>query len=256
MHIRIFFLLPLFLISCSSTEPNDDPDPRGGTFAGSDRRIGNGEARAFVTLDDEGVPTEIGVRLDQDALAGIPYNLGGATSRVYELSLPPEADSTPFRHVTIDWYPQGDGEDGRFDTARFDVHFYTVAKGELEEIDPAVSGAQAKAENLLSAAETPAGYETGDPVTFEPKVGVHWYDPATLPGTSGFAKNLFYGSWDGALTFIEVRMAWDWLAGTPQYSSPLPQPTTWPTSGPWPTTWTIATDEANQQFVITFGNFE
>lgn len=254
--ISTLLLSTVVLSGCGSTEPEVDPIVKGGTFTGGDRLIGNGEARAFVTLDDDGNPTEIGVRIDQDALAGLPYNLQGERSRIYELALPAQADSTPFRHVTIDWYPQGDGEDGRFDTARFDIHFYTVEGEELVAIDPATVGAQAKAENLPPSDEIPSGYTTDDPVTFEPNVGVHWYDPADLPGTSGFEKILLYGSWDGALTFIETRLAWDWLVNKPEFSEQLARPVTWPSGGSWPTTWSVSFDEEDRHFVITLGGFD
>ena len=253
--LSLLLLSTALLSGCGSTEPTDDPVTKGGTFTGGDRRIGNGEARAFVMLDDDGNPTEIGVRIDQDALAGLPYNLLGERSRIYELALPAQADSTPFRHVTIDWYPQGDGEDGRFDTARFDIHFYMMDGEELVAIDPALPGAQTKAYNFPPSDEIPAGYYT-DALTFEPNVGVHWYNLTALPGTDDFEKILFFGSWDGVLTFIEPRLAWDWLVNKPEFSEPLEQPVTWPTEGSWPTTWSVSFDEENRHFVVTLGGFE
>ena len=254
--LSLLLLSTALLSGCGSTEPDVDPVVKGGTFTGGDRRIGNGEARAFVTLDDDGNPTEIGVRIDQDALAGLPYNLLGERSRIYELELPAQADSTPFRHVTIDWYPQGDRGGELFDTARFDIHFFMMEGEELVAIDPVTPGAQSKAENLPPSDEIPSGYTTDDSVTFEPNVGVHWYDPADLPGPDDFEKILLYGSWDGALTFIETRLAWDWLVNKPEFSEPLARPVTWPTEGSWPTTWSVSFDEENRHFVVTLGGFD
>ena len=144
----------------------------------------------------------------------------------------------------------------------FDVYQPVNAKGsydvdgiELVAIDPALPGAQTKAYNFPPSDEIPAGYYT-DALTFEPNVGVHWYNLAALPGTDDFEKILFFGSWDGVLTFIEPRLAWDWLVNKPEFSEPLEQPVTWPTEGSWPTTWSVSFDEENRHFVVTLGGFE
>jgi len=51
----------------SSTAPAER-----GTFSSSSQELGNGSVTSYVTLDDGGQPTEVGVRLTPTALEGLP----------------------------------------------------------------------------------------------------------------------------------------------------------------------------------------
>src|SRR3712207_8527145 len=52
------------------------------------RSLGNGDARTYVTLDGDGRPTEVGVRLSSTALEGLPE-----TGRMLMLDFPDQARS-------------------------------------------------------------------------------------------------------------------------------------------------------------------
>src|SRR6478736_6107734 len=47
------------------------------------QKLGNGTARVYVALNDDGSPRAIGVRLDKEALAGLPRE-PNATSRCFD----------------------------------------------------------------------------------------------------------------------------------------------------------------------------
>src|SRR5215207_8625993 len=76
-------------LACSDSTP---PTPeKSGTFFGPTAVMADGSARAYVSLDRTGTPTEVGVAFSESALAGLPT---GAAEFV--LALPSEASSTAF----------------------------------------------------------------------------------------------------------------------------------------------------------------
>ncbi|HYY57524.1 MAG TPA: DUF5602 domain-containing protein, partial [Pyrinomonadaceae bacterium] len=109
--------------------------PGAGTFVGTSRPFGGGSVRSWVTLDKDGNPTAIGLTFTEAALSGLPQNLPAGQEGVeYVLALPPEAASTAFDHIGINWNPHGHPPAGIYDTGHFDFHFYTISPEERSRI--------------------------------------------------------------------------------------------------------------------------
>src|SRR5690606_39846869 len=101
--------------------------------------VGAGNARTYVTVDEEGTPATIGVRLDAAALDDLPSALLPVTE-AYVLELPEEAAATAFDHVTVDWNSHGHDPQHGFDVPHFDVHLYLLDRPTVEAIHPLAPG--------------------------------------------------------------------------------------------------------------------
>ena len=100
---------------------------KAGTYDGPSKAIGEGRGHAFITLDANGGPTAIGVRMSEAALLGLPAEPPrNADGWEYVLSLPKEAAIAGYNHVVIDWNPKGHIPPGVYDAPHFDFHFYLI----------------------------------------------------------------------------------------------------------------------------------
>src|SRR6185369_3296716 len=89
-------------------------------FAGTALPVGKGAVRSWVTLDENGNPTAIGVTFDETALEGLPADAPhGKLGPEYVLALPPEARATAFDHVLMNWNPHGHQPSKVYDVGHF-----------------------------------------------------------------------------------------------------------------------------------------
>ncbi|MFD3809729.1 DUF5602 domain-containing protein [Rhodococcus sp. NPDC058639] len=223
-----------------------------GSAEGPARPVGAGSARTYVTLDAEGTPATVGVRLDAAALDGLPDGVLPVTE-AYVLDLPEEANATPFDHVTVDWNSRGHNPEHGFDVPHFDVHFYLLDRATVESIHPLAPGYFQAAPRLPDPRYLPQGYAPdGNPLTATvPGMGLHWLD--TTETEHHFTERVLYGSWDGKQAFIEPMMTREWLASRPTIEEPLPQPAAYQRAGLYPTTYAVRWDEATQTYSIELG---
>ncbi len=245
-------MLAVATAGCASSEA-DEIDVR--TTFGEPVAIGNGSARAYVTMMD-GAPVEIGVALQEAALNGLPghHDAGGAMvhghmtfDRVLSL---PDGHGTPYRHVLLNWNPGGHEPPGIYDMPHFDFHFYTIsneARLSIDESDPAF---QQKAEREPPAELVPAGYILPEPLGF-PRMGVHWVDPKS-PELNGevFSHTFIYGSWDGELIFGEPMLTKAFLESKQDVLVELPQPERHPSAGYYPTHYSMTWDDESKEYRI------
>ena len=91
-----------FVCACSSASTKATGS---GTVFGPSQPLGNGTVKTYVTLDDAGQPTEVGLRLTPAAMDGLPQDTGPAN--LVMLAFPDEAAGTAFNHVMLNWNPQG-----------------------------------------------------------------------------------------------------------------------------------------------------
>ncbi|MBM7458971.1 DUF5602 domain-containing protein [Rhodococcus coprophilus] len=219
---------------------------------GPARPVGAGSARTYVTLDAEGTPAALGVRLDAAALDNLPDGLLPITE-AYVLDLPEQANTTPFDHVTIDWNSRGHNPEHGFDVPHFDVHFYLLDRATVEAIQPLAPGYIQAASRVPDPPYMPRGYEPdGNPLTATvPGMGLHWLD--TTETEHHFTERVLYGSWDGKQAFIEPMMTREWLASRPTIEEPLPQPAAYQRAGLYPTTYAVRWDEAAQTYTVELG---
>ncbi|WP_072813568.1 DUF5602 domain-containing protein [Rhodococcus zopfii] len=223
-----------------------------GLVEGPAHPVGAGNARTYVTVDADGSPTTIGVRLDAAALDELPGGLLPSTED-YVLELPEQADATAFDHVTLDWNSHGHNPEHGFDVPHFDVHFYLLDRATVDAIDPLVPGYVQAATTLPDPRYVPAGYAPGgDPLMATvPGMGLHWLD--TADSGHHLTETVLYGTWDGRQAFVEPMMSREWLASRPQLHEPLPQPEAYQRSALHPTTYSVWWDEAAQMYTIELG---
>lgn len=185
--------------------------------------VGDGLARSYVSLDERGQPTEIGIALDEHALDGLPaagtgHHGGHDMPHTHLIDLPAEA-AAPFRFVELNWNPNGHEPEGVYQgVPHFDFHFYTITRSEREAIVPTDPSWAEKANRLpgeeyvppFNVALGPPGAEPAEIAV--PMMGVHWVDvrSAELQALLGkpeafepFTATFIHGSWDGAWIFWE-----------------------------------------------------
>jgi hypothetical protein len=234
----------------SSTTPSDS-----GTFSGPSQELGNGTAKTYVTLNDGGEPTEVGLRLTPTALEGLPQS--GATLMI---DFPDQAADTAFDHVMLNWNPQGHEPPELFGRPHFDFHFDMLDMATMEAINPADAAYAAKAEHLPEAKYVPQDYAVapGPPVAAQavPNMGVHLVDSSDaslVPGEYDFTQIIINGVWDGRYTFIEPMITRDWLMTGPSLEQPLKQPEAYQETGYYPTTYAVDVDQKTEEYVVSLG---
>jgi hypothetical protein len=222
---------------------------------GPSQGLGNGNARTYVTLDGDGRPTEVGVRLSSTALEGLPQS-----GTMLMLDFPDQAATTAFDHVMLNWNPQGHDPVELFGKPHFDVHFDMVDMATMHAIDPDDPDYAAKAEHLPEAKYVPQDYAVAPdvPVAAQavPGMGVHWFDASDaslVPGTYDFQHILLNGSWDGRHTFYEPMVTTEFLMSGPDMEQPLKQPQAFQKTAYYPTTYAIDVDEQTGDHVVSLG---
>jgi len=225
--------------------------PTAGTYDGPSRDIGGGRAHAFITIDDSGRPTAIGVRMSESALVGLPAEPPrDADGWEYVLSLPKEAAISGYNHVGIDWNPKGHIPQGVYDTPHFDYHFYLISLEQREKIT-------AKGEDLARAHRAPApefmpeGYILPDG-TEVPRMGAHAID-STAPEFNKlpFTKTFIYGFYDGSMVFLEPMVTKAFLETNPNVTDPIRLPKSYSQHAYYPTHYSVKYNTAQREYVIS-----
>jgi len=242
-----------FLAACGSqsTAPSNS-----GTFFGPSQPVGNGTVKTYVTVDEAGAPTEVGLRLTRSALDDLPQDTG--LGQTLMLDFPDQAAGTAFDHVMMNWNAHGHEPEPLFGKPHFDFHFDMVDMATIEGIDPNNSDYAAKAERLPETKYLPQDYvlPPGPPAAVQavPGMGVHLVDgsdTSLVPGTYDFEQIVISGAWDGRYTFIEPMITRDWLLTQPTSEQPLKQPQAYQKSAYYPTTYTVSVDEQTQDYVVS-----
>ncbi len=224
---------------------------RAGTYHGPPTAMGLGSARSFVTLDGEGSPSTIGIRLSAAALSGLPAeepdNLPGWE---YILELPVESSSTGYDHIGVDWNPHGHIPQGVFDRPHFDFHFYLIDRDARSKIT-AVGDDLALAHKAPPAEFMPLGYilPAGTEV---PNMGAHAIDPNADEFTKkSFTKTFIYGFYDGEMIFVEPMITKTYLETKPNDLVPIAVPRGYSRHGYYPTRYGVNYDAVHGEYVIS-----
>jgi hypothetical protein len=244
--------LTVALAACTRSEA---AEPGTRTLYGEAVAIGNGAARAYVTMQDD-VPLEIGVALGEAALDGLPshHHPGGLTENGHTtfasvLRLP-AGNPTPFQHILMNWNPGGHEPPGIYDLPHLDLHFYTITDAERRAIDPADPNYRRKAERAPSPERIPAGYVLPEPLPFA-QMGVHWVDPES-PELNGetFTSTFIFGSWDGRLIFAEPMITKAFLESKPDFTAAVPLALAYEVPGHYPTRYSVRWDAEAREYRI------
>ncbi|TQF74856.1 hypothetical protein FK531_01905 [Rhodococcus spelaei] len=230
------------------------------TWFGPAVDVGGGTARSFVTLDENGTPAGVGIRLSASALDGLT-DAADVEMQTFPLELPDQTPPTAFEYVTLDWNPHGHGPLGLFAKPHFDMHFYMIDASAVDEIDPARADFQSRASKLPPAQYMPVDYipTPGPPeMNTSPKMGLHWANRADgmIPGLYNFDQAVLAGSWDGAYTFTEPMMTRQWLQTRPTLTEDVRQPQAYAKSGYYPTTYSVTYDDAAAEYVVELAGMQ
>lgn len=252
--------------------PGDDPQTGSAGSPGVHRqygtpvKVGDGRARAYVTLDQKAdTPVEFGVALDADAMQNLPAPMAmppgmeHGDSHMYLLPLPSKAPA-PYQLVELDWNPQGHG--APYTQPHFDFHFYTISQAERDAIDPSDPQYATKAAAFPAAAyirpnfifpgdvlgQTPAQMAV-------PHMGVHWLD-MTAPELRGvpFTTTYITGTWNGKTIFQEPMITREFIMATSDATIPVPQAQRASPAGYYPGAYRITYDAQAKEYRIALSN--
>lgn len=256
----------LFVAGCGAGEaPEASSDETGAAEAptltyGDPTPLGNGTIRTYVVAGPDG-PVELGVALSETALDGLPADGAeggvlmpdGHSTFQMALGLPAE-NPTPFVHVMVDWNPAGHEPAGVYNLPHLDFHFYTVGPDAVMAIDPADPDFMAKAQNAPPATHLPAGYVVPEGLLPVPFMGTHWVDPNSpelrMENPATFTHTFIYGSWDGALTFVEPMITVDFLRSREPLNQPVAVAEAYDPAGYYPTSYSVGFDQEAGEYRV------
>jgi hypothetical protein len=208
---------------------------RAGIFKGPETSVYQGKAWTWVELDKEGKPVRTAISINEDALNSVKIGNGTGSGHHQHnddnnivLNFHPKANGLPFKHVWLNWNPDGHEPQGVYTKPHFDVHFYLVDVEERETFTDTV-----KLDASLPADYVPANHLGVHPMQ---AMGKHYVDLKSpeLSGTP-FTQTYIYGSYDSRLAFLEPMITLDFLKTTASFERSLPQPAKFQNAGYYPT---------------------
>lgn len=236
------------LASCGNDQTN-----KSGTFLGPSQAIGDGTAKTYVTVDNDGKPSEVGIRMSAASLNGLPTE-DAVPPRMLILALPAQASATAFDHVMLNWNSHGHEPAELFGKPHFDMHFYMIDPASVEKINPSSS----QAANLPAPKYIPLDYVTPPGTPAEntvPAMGLHWLDRTDgfEPGKYDFKQTVINGSWDGRYIFVEPMMTRAWMLTKQAVHENIKQPQAYQRNGYFPTTYNVRYDDQAKEYLISLG---
>jgi hypothetical protein len=249
------------------------------------QKVGNGMARVYVTLDSEGKPLALGVRLDRAALEGLPQQPDPA-SRCFDKDgngkmdagecigdynytfTVPEGDAAkavaPFKWIALNWNPHGHGHPAPppWAVPHFDFHFYIADRAAVKMLRPGACGELIDCDDFKKATKpVPARFVHADHINVDaavPDMGNHLIDsktPELAKGGPPFTHTFIYGAYDGHITFLEPMITHAYLASNPNVCAPIKQPQGWEIAGAYPTRYCIRYVAARQAYDVSIEDF-
>jgi hypothetical protein len=235
-------------VGCSD-ETTTQPVSKAGTFYGSTVNVGSGTARSWVTLDNNGNPTAIGLAMTDSALLNLPSVAFPPTE--YVLPLPAQASATAYNHIGLDWNLEGHPPAPIYTKPHFDMHFYTISAAERDMINPADT---AKVNKMPGADYIPAGYTLppGPAIEAVPRMGVHWGDLTSHEfHGSEFDKTFIYGFWNGDMIFAEPMITVAYLQSKASFTENLKLPAKYPKANLYyATKYSIKYDTTKKEHIV------
>lgn len=241
--ILFSFLAVLPVFAQDTTFP-----PTDGTVWGKPVDLGEGQIQTFVTMDDAGVPSLVGISFDEAALSGLPTEPSDGLADVkdaegkvvapccgheYMLEFPETDSPIVFQNFVINWAPTGHVPAGVYDKPHFDVHFYIMPNEDREAIEAATADTTCSVPNPpdvggehpanvtceifeeasipLPDDQMPVGYFQAGAV--EPRMGNHLINSQSpeITGEGPFTHTFIFGTYGGKLTFLEPMITLEFL---------------------------------------------
>ncbi len=236
-------------------------------------QMGAGRIQGFVTLDQSGAPTAIGVTLTAGALEQLPP-VPNTVSRCFDLDgngkyigheclgdeeriLDVPVDSSaglPFRWIQVNWNPAGH-HNTPYAQPHFDFHFHTGDRARVEAIAPGRCGELVDCGDFKVATRpVPARYVPGgyiDVGAVVPRMGNHLLDSQSpeLKDSLPFTNTFIYGAYNGEVIFWEPMITLDFLQSTKDACLPIKQPQAFRRAGYYPTQYCVRQDRRGQRTV-------
>lgn len=234
------------------------PDPAAAQVVyGPSVALGEGTARTYLVVGDDGAPLELGVEIDEAAMSTLPENADVPMEEAVvarDLALP-EGTPAPYVFAGLDWNPKGHPPEGVYDRPHFDFHFFMIDEAERAAIDPSDPDWDAKATRPLPEEQTPPGYVL-PPDTAVPQMGSHWVDPAS-PEFNGetFTRTVLYGSWDGRMIFVEPMITRAYLEAATDETHPIAVPASVAEPGWYPSAYRVTHDAEANAYRVSIVDF-
>lgn len=265
--------------------------PRMHTEYGLPSYLGEGTVTAFMWTNPAGKPKAIGVEISGDAFVNMPtapsdgrWDVIDSDGNVvwhccgYELSLdmPFSTTDTPFRHIVVNYNPQGHIPVGVYDVPHFDFHFYMIPEATRLSIGapaaedrclvPGPSGVLEPtpltcADFARAVAPIPADTQPPDHISVgavEPGMGNHLLDLSS-PEFNGaaFTHTWIFGTWDGSLHFFEPMITKEFLLGlNGKRCFTYATPQAMPTAGMYPTKYCVRRNRAWDVYQVTLEDWK
>ncbi|GAB3493277.1 DUF5602 domain-containing protein [Spirosoma knui] len=245
-HYVYLLLLFVGINACSTADTAKQPQ----RVYGPSLSMGNGTAKAWFMPDAQGTPASIGFTVSKGAFENLPTKL---PETEYMLALPDEATTqTPFKHVMINWNPQGHEPAGIYTVPHFDFHFYIQPMNEVMAIPAYTAATATKFDNVPASVYLHSDFAKGPGGV--PMMGAHWSD-MTSPEFKGspFTETFVYGSYDGRVTFWEQMVALSYLKTNPTFDKAIKLPAQYETPGYYPTRYSIRTNADGSQDIALDG---
>lgn len=257
--VNILVIL-LFTSSCKFLDDENpwiikDPKNKQTTYYGPAVTVGNGQAKTFITLNREKIPTAIGIALSEKALENLPSDHNGHEGPIsFEniLELPMQAAITPFQFITLDWNPMGHEPAEVYDLPHFDLHFYMISNEDRMTITPLAPDVMDP--EIPMAKYLPEIYiQTPGRV---PNMGVHWVDPTSseLNGAI-FDRTFIYGTYQDKVAFIEPMFTLDYIKSKPENVDTIKLPESFQIDGYYPSKYEIKYFPKKKEYHIILTDF-
>jgi hypothetical protein len=170
---KFFLFAAVAMVALSSCKKDPENDRGSQVFKGEVKTFQHGKAWTWYERD-RNKPMRISIAIDDAAMESLDRGSEGGDHHSHDnavsLKLPPQANSTPFDHVLLEWNPTGHPPLGVYTKAHFDFHFYMTSEAERMAI-PVYEQAQEKFDNF------PFQYMPQDYVPIPggvPQMGTHW----------------------------------------------------------------------------------
>ena len=225
--------------------PGTSMDPN--TYFGPTVTVGNGDAKAWVAVNDKGDPKAVGINFSADVLKDLPDSV-----KEFVLDLPDDKGKGFYTHATIGWNPHGHEPMGVYDLPHFDIHFYIISNEDRMAIGPNDTVQFAKEIDStyvpMAYLHTPGGV---------PQMGAHWVDTMS-PEFAGsqFTKTFIWGSYNGEFIFWEPMVTLDYLKTKPYDVVPLRQPQAFQRNGWYPTKYKVYYSASEDEYTVAITNLK
>lgn len=227
--MKKFFLataVTFLLLACDKESEKDKQ------YKSPVQNVYGGQGWSVARVSKEGIPQEVSLVLTNEVFNTAPAGKQGEghmPGNDFVIPLNQKGTTfTPFQFIMLNWNPNGHEPAGIYDVPHFDIHFYiTPANEVLNYLDTIKLNAEP------SNGYIPENHLSGPGV---PMMGKHFID-LTTPELNGqpFTQTFLYGSYNGALVFLEPMISMNFLKTVSVFERPIPVPSKFETAGYYPT---------------------